>query len=813
MSLDLAQRPAITPVAAARARWAPLDQFPPRPVLVSWPTTELDRVEALQHMMNAGRRPFAPDSAGEQGRRRLMSGLLLDWLADKAGTTWQQRWLVDETDVTGLGFRRVLGEWLSSRGYPCRWQLDYLSVAVRMAISADVLRPSLSWLISGAMGRGALFRVLAATRDPDGFARLHTHAAADPEIGEPAVDRMSYRASLIMAAKGGALDDVTVGDVVELYEAESAAHGKPGAGTGQFYRTLQQLHILGQKAPASLRQLRTAGQRTPEQLIDRYNIACRPVRDLLVDYLKERQTALDYNSLESLAYLLGNLFWADLEAHHPGISSLHLPDDVARDWKLRLQTTTKTVPDDAGGSRTIVVPRLSYRECLTPVRALYLDLAHWAVEDPARWAAWVAPCPIGQDEGVLRKVTRQRKARMDARTRQRLPALPALMAALTRHRHDAQTLLDAAHATPPGADFVADGTVFTRHHRTDGVWAQDATGRRRNLTVEEQLAFWVWAIVEVLRATGVRIEELLELTHHSLVQYRLPTTGELIPLLQIAPSKTDKERLLVVSPELADILAQIINRVRGPNATIALVSGYDDYERVWLPAAPRLFQRRVNGENHVFAHSSVLKMLNAAVIKAGLADPVDGHPLRFTPHDFRRMFITDAILNGLPPHIAQVIAGHQDVNVTLGYKAVYPEEAIHAHLAFLARRRALRPSDEYRVPTDEEWTEFLGHWERRKVSIGTCARAFATPCIHEHACVRCSMLWPDPDQQARLLEIRDNLHARIAEANRESWLGEIEGLHVSLAGAEDKLAQIMRLTTVNLGVPAVAATPRPTSPR
>src|SRR6266511_4775964 len=75
----------------------------------------------------------------------------------------------------------------------------------------------------------------------------------------------------------------------------------------------------------------------------------------------------------------------------------------------------------------------------------------------------------------------------------------------------------------------------------------------------------------------------------------------------------------------------------------------------------------------------------------------------------RRMFITDAILNGLPPHIAQVIAGHQDINVTLGYKAVYPDEAIQAHLAFLARRRSLRPSEEYRVPTDAEWQEFLGH--------------------------------------------------------------------------------------------------------
>ena len=66
----------------------------------------------------------------------------------------------------------------------------------------------------------------------------------------------------------------------------------------------------------------------------------------------------------------------------------------------------------------------------------------------------------------------------------------------------------------------------------------------------------------------------------------------------------------------------------------------------------------------------------------------------------------------------------------MGYKAVYPDEAITAHLGFIARRPALRPTEEYRQPTEEEWQQFLGHFERRKVSIGTCGRAF-NPCIHE----------------------------------------------------------------------------------
>ncbi|WP_232247373.1 hypothetical protein [Kitasatospora azatica] len=123
----------------------------------------------------------------------------------------------------------------------------------------------------------------------------------------------------------------------------------------------------------------------------------------------------------------------------------------------------------------------------------------------------------------------------------------------------------------------------------------------------------------------------------------------------------------------------------------------------------------------------------------------------------------------------------------MGYNTVCPAQVIEAHRAFIARRGALPPSEECRTPTSDEWDEFLAHLEKRKASIGTCARAFGTPCIHAHACVRCSLLRPDPDQRERVVSIRDNLIARIAEAEREGWLGEVEGLRVSLAGAEAHL--------------------------
>jgi hypothetical protein len=100
-----------------------------------------------------------------------------------------------------------------------------------------------------------------------------------------------------------------------------------------------------------------------------------------------------------------------------------------------------------------------------------------------------------------------------------------------------------------------------------------------------------------------------------------------------------------------------------------------------------------------------------------------------------------------------------------------------------------------------EWEEFLGHFERRRVASGDCGRAYGTGCVHEHSCLRYSLLRPDPAQRDRIVQIRDNLLDRIAEAEREGWRGEVEDLKVSLAAAEQKLTQVDERSTVDLGLP------------
>ena len=811
MTAAVSARAAARPRQLSAEALAVMENFPPRPVSSAWDATTADRFALVRRMLAP---PFLADGPQSRQRRKLTLLKTLDWLELHPGTTWQERW-----DATGAGIDgrtdwrdRMLADLraagaISPQGERHR---SVLGLGLLQLIGGDALRPALPWLLS----TGSPTRIageMARVRDPGGIAALKAlreASAAGDATFTPAIERVA----LIMAAKGGLVSDITPGDCMELLDCCSRLFTGGGQQAWQhspfFYQLLHSAGIFPDSAPATVRMISTRfpGQLSVEQLVDRYDLACRPIRDLLVDYLRERQPGIDYSTLNGLAATLALRFWKDLETHHPGIDSLRLPPDIAVGWKRRNQTRTARTP--GGGEQAVA--RESADHILVTVRAFYLDLGQWALDEPARWGPWAVPCPVRGSDIQYKKQKSRTKARMDQRTRERLPLLPALAAAVDRGRKDAAARLDAARATPPGELFTVGGQTLRRARLTRSsrrIWAEDpGSGKRRDLTLEEDNAFWAWAAIEVLRHTGVRIEELTELSHHSLVQYRLPSSGDLVPLLSVAPSKTDQERLLVIDPELADVLSAVITRVRGSDSAVPAAAAYDSREHTWNPPMPLLFQRVIGLENRPIPGDGIRDLIRGALAASGITG-TGGKPIDFQPHDFRRLFTTDAILNGMPPHIAQLILGHSDISTTMGYKTAYPEEAIRGHRAFITRRRELRPSEEYRSPSAQEWDEFLGHFERRRVSLGDCGRAYGTSCIHEHSCVRCPLLRISPAQRGRLADIRDNLLARISEAEREGWAGEAEGLKVSLAAANNKLAQAdataaRRSEAVNLGIPA-----------
>jgi len=286
-----------------------------------------------------------------------------------------------------------------------------------------------------------------------------SRACDDPGITPHARKHVLFRVAVIIAAKGGgAVADITIGDVLEILSAEDGPRGKQPSGPATF-RALREAGI-GDGIP-TLREIRDAGHRTVGELVGRYPLAYRPVRDLIVDYLRERQPSVDYVTLKNRACELARCFWADLEQHHPGIDPLRLSPEMAAAWKRRLRTRAKTVT--SGGKKTVVeVERLSCLDVMSGVRCFYLDLAEWALQDPARWGPWVAPSPVSADDLDRRKAVRRRKARMDARTRDRLPVLPVLVSAAAQWRKDALAVLEAGRKARPGEEFTEAGQTLIR---------------------------------------------------------------------------------------------------------------------------------------------------------------------------------------------------------------------------------------------------------------------------------------------------------------------------------------------------------------
>ena len=787
----------MTTTTAADRRRRPATPLTPTALREARPAGPIDRMPAGEVLDLVSRLPLPArvwngiPAMRLQGARRV-----LGWLESMPGEGWQDRWLAAGADH-GLGWvdQLTVGDPRSDKH-----KRDEVMRGLAALLLCRLVQPSYPFLAAYKAAR--LFSDVQTHISVEVFARVRAAASQRAMTVDQTRLALTILAKMVLHT-GKDLDQLTVDDFFELRAWSVQEPGRKTSGTNGAWDLLRDIGVLDANQP--LRSTRRAGQRPTAELVDRYRISCQPIRAVLIRYLGQRRPGLDYSSFRQLVAALAGRFWADIEQHHPGIDTLDLPADVADAWKQRLLHVTKS----DGQTRT----RKGRLDILSRVRSFYLDIQEWALED-ASWAAWAVPSPVRRDdlEGFT-KLRRQITSEMHQRVRDRLPQLPLLVDAAERHRDDMASLLAKIRQAAVGDVVDHDGHSYRRlAHRDEGptvVLAENLTsGDTVELTHAEDDAFWAWAIIETLRHTGVRREELLEITHLALVSYRLPGTGEIVPLLQILPSKVHEERLLLVTPELASVLASIVCRVRSEDGKVPLVTRYDPHERTTGPKLPHLFQRRRAWRHEVISPQMLISLLNQTIQRAGLTDRAD-NPLRYTPHDFRRIFATDAVTGGLPVHIAAKLLGHHSLAATQSYLAVFQDELIRTYRAFLDKRRAVRPEAEYREPTEEEWREFQQHFELRKLELGTCGRPYATPCQHEFACLRCPSLRVDPRQRPRLVEIITNLASRIDEARINGWLGEVQGLQAGLEAARRKLASVDRAARakpagpVDLGMPVI----------
>jgi hypothetical protein len=280
---------------------AVMERFPPRPVPASWQATAADRFAVARRLLAP---PFLADDVNARHWRKRTMLKVLDWLGLHPGTTWQERWKASGADADGAAdWRDRMLDDLDDAGMLSGRDRELhhgFGTGLVQLIGGDVIRPGLPWLIATSSPR-RMAAEMGRTRDPAGIAALQLLREAST-TGRATFDPALERVAVIMAAKGGLVADITPGDCMELLgwrRVLFAAGTQNNRFSPFFYEMLRTAGVFPPAAPATVRMISTkfAGQLSIEHLVDRYDLACRPVRDLLVDYLRERRPGIDYNTL------------------------------------------------------------------------------------------------------------------------------------------------------------------------------------------------------------------------------------------------------------------------------------------------------------------------------------------------------------------------------------------------------------------------------------------------------------------------------------------------------------------------------------
>jgi hypothetical protein len=132
-----------------------LRRFPPRPVPASWALTSQPRPQVLGTLLAP---PFPTGRANLDQERRRGLICVLDWLEQQPGESWQDRWITSGADAAGNpAWRGLLAGWLAAarRGPRDPEHVSLLAGrAIMLLISADVIRPSMGWLLVPATPAG-----------------------------------------------------------------------------------------------------------------------------------------------------------------------------------------------------------------------------------------------------------------------------------------------------------------------------------------------------------------------------------------------------------------------------------------------------------------------------------------------------------------------------------------------------------------------------------------------------------------------------------------------------------------------------------
>ncbi|MDJ0363098.1 hypothetical protein, partial [Rhodococcus sp. H29-C3] len=446
----------------------------------------------------------APNSRRVNRNRGLY--LLTEYLLRHPGSTWQERWDASELNTLSLSADQL------TTSEAARAQFGQ---ALGAMFALRVIQPTL-----------AAFKVNKLMKFTDQFVIAEADHQLDSYIAAVRVSdstetfkvRAVIEVCTALTVQGIPFADLTPEAFLHHAMVTRQSTSRTGLHTLKYIGHLawQVLHSTGHfppTAPSTLRGALRSPQLTTTEMVDRHRIANPEVRQMFIDYFDRRASDVKYSSLANTATILVGLFWKTIEQINPDQSDLRVADEHYQQWRATLAFRADGTPRSGPWVITMAV------------QALYYDIQAWAIDEPERWARWSAPCPVPRSD-VRAQAAHKRRVQEKTHDQIRVlqPLLPVLVDYVDQRNQHWRRVLELASAANHDEQFDHDGHSYTRvitRGDTQLIEAGDPPGvhvrsprfgRTVDVALYEDAAFWVWAIIETLRYSGIRIEELTELS-------------------------------------------------------------------------------------------------------------------------------------------------------------------------------------------------------------------------------------------------------------------------------------------------------------
>lgn len=281
----------------------------------------------------------------------------------------------------------------------------------------------------------------------------------------------------------------------------------------------------------------------------------------------------------------------------------------------------------------------------------------------------------------------------------------------------------------------------------------------------------------VLRATGIRVGELLDLELDCLVDFGGHGTWLRVPL-----GKLGTERTVPLEPSTVEVLDRWMAS-RGRQRALPHPRDGRPAEFVFMERGRRPTSWRL------------AKGLNMAAAQAGLTRP-DGSPVHLTLHQLRHTFGTSLINAGMSLPALMALMGHVTPEMTLRYARLASPTVRAAYQAAMSKvglrqHIPLAAGGAQSIPERVRWLsqEML----KTRVAHGYCSRHLAAgACPYANVCETCDNFVPAPEFVPVLEGQLADLRALRDDAAERGWEAEVARHGRVIESLEGHLGRLQR---------------------